>query len=110
MSISNRNGRALECAYLLTLTAFAKLNPEIKIVVAENSSFVAAKTAWEAIPQDMQQTFLTSATAGLNAIMEAEPNILEIGDGDLEVKIQSDGAGRSIAHKGRILKQSNHCP
>lgn len=94
MSISNRNGRALERAYLLTLTAFAKLNPEVNIVVEKNSSFFAAKTAWEAIPWDMQQTFLASATAGLNAIVEAEPNILEIGDGDLEVKIQPDGVGK----------------
>jgi len=94
MSISNRNGRALEYAYLLTLTMFAKHNHKINIVAEKNSSFFAAQAAWEAISQNMQQDFLTSAKAGLNAIIEAEPNIFELGDGDLEVKIQPDDAGK----------------
>jgi len=94
MNTSNRNGRALEFAYLLTLTDVAKLASHVNLVVEKNSSFFAAKTAWEAIPEDMQKTFLLSATAGVNAILEAEPIILDDNDDDLVVKIQPDGAGK----------------
>jgi len=94
MSISNRNGRALEFGYLLTLIAAAKLVPSISIVVKENSSFLAAKEAWEAIPDEMQKTFLLSATTGVKEILKAEPIILEQGYGDLEIEIQPDGAGK----------------
>ena len=93
MSISNRNGRALEFAYLLTLTAVSKMNPPVTIAVEENSSFYAAKSAWEATPIDMQKTFLLSATAGINAILEAEPLILAADKDIINIRIQPDSAG-----------------
>jgi len=94
MNISNRNGRALEIAYLLALMAAAKLYG-VNIHVEKNSSFHTAKSAWESTPKEMQKVFLLSATAGVNAILEAEPMILEQGFGDLEVKIQPDSAGQT---------------
>ena len=94
MSLSNQNGRALESAYLLTFVALAKLHNK-NIVVDKNSSFYAAKTAWEATTEETQMIFLKSATAGLNAILEAEPMIFDGESDDLEVKIQPDQAGQT---------------
>jgi len=94
MSLSNQNGRALEAAYLLTFTAFAQQYNK-NIVVDKNSSYHVVKTAWEATTPDKQKKFLTSATAGLNAILDAEPMIFGGGSDDLEVRIQPDQAGRA---------------
>ena len=92
MSISNRNGRALEFAYLIVFED--QIKPKRNIIIEENSSFKAAKLAWESIPTDMQNTFLLSAKAGIMAIFDAEPLILEDGNDVLDIKIQADEAGK----------------
>ena len=92
MSISNRNGRALEFAYIIVFEEQVK--PKCNILVEKNSSFNAAKSAWESISTDLQETFLLSANAGIMAIFDAEPLILEDGNDVLNIKIQTDEAGK----------------
>lgn len=92
-NLSNMYGRAYEFAYLLTFTGVLKLH-NIEIEVDKNSSFFASKSAWDALDETTHNKYLLSATAGVNAILDAEPLILEDDGSDrLIIKIQPDGAG-----------------
>ncbi|MCL2386908.1 MAG: HaeIII family restriction endonuclease [Defluviitaleaceae bacterium] len=92
MSINNRNGRALEFAYLNAFNS--QLSPQTTVAIDENSSFNAAKASWNEIPNDLKETFRLSAIAGVRAILESEPLIIEDSGNILEIKIQPDGAGK----------------
>lgn len=88
---SNNQGRAYEYACLITL----KENIEIirPSRIEENSSFHAAKRAWEAIDKDLKETLLKSAKAAVKTIFDLEPLILEDGNDMLDLLIQVDEKG-----------------
>jgi hypothetical protein len=92
MSKSNQNGRALEFAYLIVFEKHLSATREIS--VEKNSSFFVSKSAWDASDSDLQKTFITSATAGMKAILEAEPLIEENNGDSLVMKIQPDQEGK----------------
>jgi len=92
MSKSNQNGRALEFAYLLVFDKY--LSTTRKVVIEQNSSFHASKSAWDKTDDMMKQTFTLSATAGMKAILEAEPLIEENSGDFLTLKIQPDQEGK----------------
>ena len=91
MSKSNRNGRALEYAYLHSLVD--KLGITREVIVEQNSSLLAATRAWNSIDNDLKNLFLLAASAGIDAIIEAEPLILEDGNDSLHLKLQCDNVG-----------------
>ncbi len=88
---SNNQGRAYEYACIITLKEnIEKIRPS---KIEENSSFYAAKRAWEAIEEDLKVILLKSAKAAVNTIFELEPLILEDGDDMLDLLIQADEKG-----------------
>ena len=92
MATSNNQGRAYEYAYLI---AFEKrVKPYRDVVIVKNSAFEAAQGAWDDVGEDMRQNHAASAVAGVKKLLEAEPLILD-GSDTLEVKIQTDEAGKS---------------
>jgi len=88
---SNDQGRAFEYITLLTLAE------EIKKVrnaqIDENSSFHAAKRAWESISDAIRSNLSLAAKSAVESIFDLEPLILEDGDDTLELFIQPDTKG-----------------
>lgn len=88
---SNNQGRAYEYAYVNTLhEEIAKYRTS---KIEKNSSYNAAERAWFTLEESKQSVYKASALAGTNAILELEPLILDDGDDELELKIQTDNKG-----------------
>lgn len=90
-SKSNDQGRAYEYITLITLhTEISKIR---KAEIVRNSSFEAAKDAWDNISKSMQHLLTVSAVSFVPEIFHLEPLILE-DDGDcVELLIQKDSKG-----------------
>lgn len=89
---SNNQGRAYEFAYLNTLHEEI---PKYRISkIEKNSSYKAAEKAWNTLEESEKDMYKVSALAGTNAILELEPLILDDGDDELELKIQTDHKGK----------------
>ena len=91
-SKSNNQGRAYEFAYLITL--FEEISKVRPSKIEENSSYFAAERAWNTLSDSKKEIYKVSALAGANTIFELEPLILDDGDDELELKIQSDDKGK----------------
>ncbi|WP_308026621.1 HaeIII family restriction endonuclease [Neisseria mucosa] len=89
---SNNQGRAYEYSYLITL--FEKISEIRPAKIEENSSYFAAKRAWNTLTESEKTIYKVSALAGVNTIFDLEPLILDDGDDELELKIQSDDKGK----------------
>lgn len=89
--LSNNQGRAYEYACLNALER--EISKKRTAVIEKNSSYHAAKRAWETIDGSLKATFETSALAGVLAIFELEPLILDDGKDQLDLKIQADAEG-----------------
>ena len=89
---SNNQGRAYEFAYLNTLNEEISKYRVSKI--EKNSSYKAAEKAWNTLEESEKDMYNVSALAGTNAILELEPLILDDGDDELELKIQTDHKGK----------------
>ena len=89
---SNNKGRAYEFAYLNTLhEEISKYRPSN---IEKNSSYHAAEKAWNTLDESEKDLYKVSALAGTNTILELEPLILDDGDDELELKIQTDDKGK----------------
>lgn len=89
---SNNQGRAYEFAYLNTLhEEISKYRPAN---IEKNSSYEAAKKAWNTLEDSEKYVYRASALAGTNTILDLEPLILEESGDFLELKIQSDNEGK----------------
>lgn len=89
---SNNQGRAYEFAYLNTLNEEISKYRVSKI--EKNSSYKAAEKVWNTLEESEKDMYKVSALAGTNAILELEPLILDDGDDELELKIQTDHKGK----------------
>ncbi len=88
---SNFQGRAFE--YICLETLHAEISKYRKAVIETDEGYLAAQYAWSQIGYDLQQTLKTSAQAAVNSIFELEPLIIEDGDDQLDLKIQTDQEG-----------------
>lgn len=89
---SNDQGRAYEFSYLLTLNEeISKIRP-VKII--ENSSYIAAEKSWNTLSSSEKTLYKSSALAGVDIIFGLEPLILDDGDDELEICLQSDAEGK----------------
>ncbi|WP_277284022.1 HaeIII family restriction endonuclease [Sneathia sanguinegens] len=88
---SNNQGRAYEFAYLNTL--YNEISKYRISRIEKNSSYYAAKKAWETLNDIEKEIYKISALAGINTILELEPLILDDND-ELELKIQNDDKGK----------------
>ena len=89
---SNNKGRAYEFACLVALEReIGKLRP---VSIVRNSSYTAAKRAWDSIDSDLQAIYEVSALSAILSVFNLEPLIIEDGEDMLELKIQSDNEGK----------------
>lgn len=102
---SNNNGRAYEYAWIQTLNNTLKESRETYIV--ENSSLAANKKAWDIIDSDMQETFMVSAYAAIDCILELEPRLTEISRDKLTLEFQKDGEGIKGDVRDIVIKTPN---
>lgn len=90
-SNSNDQGRAYEYAWMNTL--YKALAGYRKARIVENSSLDANKRAWNVIDKERQVTYMISAGAAVDTIIELEPRMIEPSGDELLLEFQSDGAG-----------------
>ncbi len=88
---SNNQGRAYEFSYLITL--FEEISKVRPVKIENNSSFLAAEREWNTLSGSEKITYKASALAAVNTIFDLEPLILDDGDDELELIIQSDAKG-----------------
>ena len=88
---STINGKAYEYACVLSLVELVSNVRNISI--EENSSMKIARERFNSISRNEQDTMIKSATAGINAIITMEPRIIEDGNDELIISLQSDDFG-----------------
>ncbi len=104
-SKSNDQGRAYEFACLCELEqAIRQYRP---VQVLTNSSYTAAKHAYNLLSKGEQSKYHTSAKAMIPAIFECEPMMVEDTNDVLELFIQKDEAGKAGDVRDIIIARSN---
>lgn len=85
-------GKAYEYACMLVVAEL--VTGTRPVVFISNSSLVVARNAWEQIDLSSQRIMKDSATAGIKALIDLEPKILEDGRDQLELALQEDSRGK----------------
>lgn len=88
---SNNQGRAYEFSYLISL--YEEISKVRSVKVEMNSSYYAAERAWNTLSESEKTMYKISSLTGVNTLFELEPLILDDGNDELELKIQSDEHG-----------------
>lgn len=70
---SNDQGRAYEYAWIKTL--YRELHKLRKTRIVENSSLYANEKAWKLMSDEIKETFMISAEAAIDAVLELEPKL-----------------------------------
>ena len=90
-SKSNNQGRAYEFITLLILeNEISKLRPAI---IEKSNSYIAAEKAWNTLTEEDKNKYIISARAAVKRIFDLEPRIIEDGDDEVELLIQTDQKG-----------------
>lgn len=90
-SKSNDQGRAFEYACLLNLGE--QISKIRSCSIIQNSSFDAAKRAWNTLSQGEKEIYHISSLAAVAQIFSLEPRITEQTNDELELLIQADSQG-----------------
>jgi hypothetical protein len=102
---SNNKGRAYEYICLQTLgREITRFRP---VTIIENSSFIAAKRAWEVVDVNTRETLTISAKAAVATLFDMEPLIIERDDDCLELFIQPDTKGEVGDVRDIIIVRKN---
>ena len=102
---SNDQGRAYEYAWIKTLyIALAKAR---KTRIVENSSLEANIKSWNLMDEDMQATFMVSADAALDTIIELEPRLLEDDGDELTLEFQKDKKGEEGDVRDIVIRRDD---
>ena len=88
---SNNQGRAYEFSYLISL--YEEISKVRSVKIEMNSSYYAAERAWDTLTESEKTMYKISSLTGVNTLFELEPLILDDGNDELELKIQSDEHG-----------------
>ena len=104
---SNDQGRAFEYKCLMTLCE--EINKYRPAVIEKNSSYFAAKRAWDNIDNQMKDIFSKSAPAAIDTLFDFEPLIIEDGEDQLDLKIQPDSEGREGDVRDILIIRRNIC-
>ena len=102
---SNDQGRAYEYAWINVLNE--ALSKKRKTVVISNSSLEANKRAWDIMPEDMKELFVTSAEAAVETVLELEPRMIENDDDFLKLEPQKDNTGITGDVRDIVIKRDN---
>ena len=87
----NNQGRAYEFSYLISL--YEEISKVRSVKIETNSSYYAAERAWNTLSESEKTMYKLSSLTGVNTLFELEPLILDNGNDELELKIQSDEHG-----------------
>lgn len=90
-SKSNDQGRAYEYVWMQTL--YKTLHDTRATRIVENSSLAANQKAWMLMEEDMRETFMVSAGAAVDAVLELEPRLSEADSDELTLQFQKDREG-----------------
>ena len=102
---SNDQGRAYEYAWINVLNqALSKIR---NTVIVSNSSLEANKRAWDIMPEDLKEIFITSAEAAVDAVLELEPRMTENDDDILKLEPQKDNAGVTGDVRDIVIKRDD---
>lgn len=102
---SNNNGRAFEFITLNVLNE--EINKIRKAKILHNSSYEAAQSAWNQIPEQLQNNLRLSAIAAVYTIFDMEPLILDIDDNIVELNIQVDDEGKKGDVRDILISRNN---
>ena len=102
---SNNQGRAYEFICLLSLyEAISKIR---LARIIYNSSYDAAKYAWETLSVNEQQLYSLSAKSTIETIFALEPNIVEKSNDVLNIFIQNDQHGEEADVRDIIIERKD---
>lgn len=102
---SNNQGRAYEYICLLSLhEAIKEIRPA---QIIQNSSFDAAKSAWDTLSNNEHVLYTLSAKSTIDTIFALEPNIVETGDDVLNLFIQTDQHGEEADVRDIIIERKD---
>lgn len=90
---SNTYGRSYEFACLITL--YEEIGKVKKVRIEENSSYFVCYNSFRSLKVDEKASYKISAKAAVKTLFQLEPLILDDGDDELLIKIQSDDKGES---------------
>jgi len=102
---SNDQGRAYEYAWIKTL--YKALHELRKTRILNNSSYIANEKAWNSIDSDLRETYIISANAAVDTVLELEPKMTEPGDDELTLEFQKDDAGKRGDVRDILIKRDN---
>lgn len=102
---SNNQGRAYEFICLLSLhEAINSIRPSL---ILHNSSYEAAKSAWDTLSVSNQQLYALSAKSTIETIFALEPNIVEQTHDVLNLFIQNDRNGEDADVRDIIIERKD---
>ena len=100
---SNDQGRAYEYAWINVLNqALSKIR---NTAIVSNSSLEANKRAWDIMPEEMKNLFITSAEAAVETVLELEPRMIENDNDILKLELQKDNAGITGDVRDIVIKR-----
>lgn len=102
---SNDQGRAYEYAWMQTL--YKTLAEFRKTKIIENSSLAANEKSWSLMDEDTQETFLLSAEAAINTVLELEPKMSEVDNDELTLEFQKDEQGIKGDVRDIVIKRKD---
>ena len=102
---SNDQGRAYEYAWIKCLEEYLSKMRNTKIV--ENTSLITNKKAWSLMDEDIQETYMISANAAIDTVLELEPRMTEIADDELTLEFQKDGQGIKGDVRDIVIRRRN---
>ena len=102
---SNNHGRAYEFVCLHSLyDAINKIRPS---QIIKNSSYEAAKSAWDTLSKEEKGLYNLSAKSTISTIFALEPNIIEHNNDILYLYIQSDENGKQADVRDIIIERKS---
>lgn len=105
-SASNNNGRAYEYICLTTLfEAIDKKRGNVKTLI--NSSYRAAKLAWDSLSCPQKDLYQQSAKSTISTIFAMEPNMTENSEDAVIMYIQPDQAGEIADVRDIIIERKD---
>ena len=75
------------------ISLYEEISKVRSVKVEMNSSYYAAERAWNTLSESEKTMYKISSLTGVNTLFELEPLILDDGNDELELKIQSDEHG-----------------
>lgn len=103
--ISNNQGRAYEYACITVLCGEIRKIRSAEIVM--NSSFFAAKHAWEHIDEVLRNNLIKSAEAVASVIFDLEPMIIEKDEYNVMLHLQLDKQGENGDVRDIVITRNN---